>query len=47
MATEIQLGVPGYPAIVIADRQDAQTFVRILHKNGVSVNLREVEKEGQ
>lgn len=46
MATRIEMGLPDhrgpYPYVIIQDREDARQFVRILQKNGVAVNLREV-----
>lgn len=39
-ATLIQLDVPGYPEVRIADRDDARTMVAILARNGIAVNLR-------
>lgn len=46
MATEIEMAVPDhrgpYPKVIIENREDAQTFVAILKKNGVAVNLRNI-----
>lgn len=46
MATRIEMGLPDhrgpYPYVVIQDREDAREFVRILQKNDIAVNLREV-----
>ncbi len=45
MATQIQMALPvtnPVPTVEIADREDARSFVAILQRNGVAVNLREV-----
>lgn len=45
MATVIEMGIivkdGAFPSVTIEDRWDAQTFVQILSKIGVDVNLRE------
>ena len=41
-ATLVQMNVEGYPEIRIEDRDDALTLTRILNRNGIAVNLRNV-----
>ncbi len=43
MATLVEMDLPGYPEVAIADREDARIFCRILGDAGVKVNIRDVE----
>lgn len=43
MATAVQMGIEGFPEILIEDREDARTLVAILQRNQIAVNLRNVE----
>ena len=49
MATRVEMAVPDhrgpYPYVIIQDLEDAREFVRILQKNKIAVNIREVPAE--